>query len=128
MKVKIPHKQTINGDILFRFRHKGSVKNSLICRVSLNTSFLSEPLLRLDIRQLDPCSIKKDKTIDKDIMVDFYTDPYCLKCTNQTKLHKLCPRCRKELEYEIPKWQEISQIIHDHKCHNENELNTFMAQ
>ena len=61
-------------------------------------------------------------------MVDFYTDPYCLKCTNQTKLHKLCPRCRKELEYEIPKWQEISQIIHDHKCHNENELNTFMAQ
>ena len=82
MLLKIDHKQILNGDILIRIFHKTTMKSNIICRISFNSSMLTEELFSLDIRQLDPCSIKKNKNISKNISVDVYTSPYCKVCTN----------------------------------------------
>jgi len=105
---------TIRGDILFRIINKGSLKKSLICRFSFNTAFLTEDRLSFSIKELDPCSIKKDSKYSKDFRVNLVTKPRCDECNNQTCLTSLCPHCLLDLEYEIPKWDRMRRMIQNH--------------
>lgn len=40
MKINIDTDSFLAGDLYFRLKHRGKIKNNLICRFALNTSFL----------------------------------------------------------------------------------------
>ena len=85
MIITCPNK-TIRGDILFRLINKGSLKKSLICRFSFNTAFHPEDIISFSIKELDPCSIKKDSKYSKDFRINLLTKPRCDDCSNETPL------------------------------------------
>lgn len=117
MQITCPN-STIRGDVLFRLINKGPLKKSLICRFSFNTAFLTEERLSFSIKELDPCSIKKDSKYSNDFRVNLVTKPRCDDCNNQTPLTSLCPHCLLDLEHEIPKWDRMHRMIYNHKEKN----------
>ena len=53
------------GDILVRIWHKGTINSHLICRFSLNTSFITDNEIVLPLNQLDPPQLHdSDKFMD----------------------------------------------------------------
>jgi len=64
MKIPFP-KIIMKGDYLFRVMNKGTMKKSLICRFSINSTMFTDAKLSLTIKEVDPCAIKKDKNVSK---------------------------------------------------------------
>ena len=92
MRIPFP-KMILKGDYLFRVMNKGALKKNLICRFSLNSALVEDSKVELTIKEVDPCSIKKDKNVSKQFQVDFYTRPYCKECSNVIPMEELCTPC-----------------------------------
>lgn len=68
------------GDIYFRLMHKGGLKNKLICRFALNTSFVQENRYEFTKRTVDPDATSKDPRFSEDFKIEVYFRDFCQTC------------------------------------------------
>jgi len=68
------------GDIYFRLMHKGSIKNKLICRFALNTSFIKDNYYEFTKATIDPDACIKDERFHDDFKIECYFRDFCKKC------------------------------------------------
>ena len=99
------------GDIYFKLMHKGSLKNKLICRFALNTSFIIDNWYEFSKNTVDPDSLIKDDRFSEDFKIDCYFRDFCNTCNSSIPLERLCIRCTNEMESEIKSWKIIRNII-----------------
>lgn len=81
------------GDIYVRLMHKGSMKNKLICRFALNTSFIQENVYTFYKDTVDPDSIVKDERISKDFKIECYFRDFCQECVPAMPVEEVCNKC-----------------------------------
>lgn len=81
------------GDIYFKLMHKGSLKNKLICRFALNTSFIQDNWYEFGWNTIDPDSLIKDDRFSDDFKIECYFRDFCTICNSSIPLEKLCIRC-----------------------------------
>ena len=91
--------------------HKGSLKNKLICRFALNTSFIQDNVYEFTKQTVDPDSIIKDNRISWDFRVTCYFRDFCPKCHPGLQISELCSKCVQFLGDEINTWKIIKNII-----------------
>jgi len=70
--------------------HKGSLKNKLICRFALNTSFITENKYEFYKNTVDPDSIIKDERIPDDFRIECYFRDFCPNCVPEMPIEDLC--------------------------------------
>ena len=91
--------------------HKGSLKNKLICRFALNTSFIQNNIYEFTKYTVDPDSIVKDNRIAPEFKIECYFRDFCNKCQPSLPLEELCRRCTSAMQDEIPSWKIIRNIL-----------------
>ncbi len=84
--IEIDKDPLLCGDIYFKLFHKGSVKNKLICRFALNTSFIQNNYYEFERHTIDPDSIKKDNRFSPDFKIELFFKDFCNKCTPQNPI------------------------------------------
>ena len=99
------------GDIYFKIVHKGALKNSMICRFALNTSFIKENYYEFNKANVDPDSVVKDIRISTDFKVECYFRDVCKICNPTMPLEMLCSMCMKNMASEIDSWKIIRKIL-----------------
>lgn len=100
------------GDIYFRLLHKGSIKNKMICRFALNTSFIRDNYYDFTKATVDPDSIIKDERIDDGFKIELYFRDFCQsKCDPSMDIDELCEKCHSNMESEIKDWRIIKKIL-----------------
>jgi len=70
MTIEIPVSLSVGGDIYFRLKHRGGMKNKLICRFAVNTSFVTENVV-------DPDKIAKDPRYPDDFKIEVFFTDHC---------------------------------------------------
>ena len=60
--------------------HKGSLKNKMVCRFALNTSFVRDNYYEFTRQFVDPDSLVKDPRISADFKIECYFRNYCETC------------------------------------------------
>lgn len=70
--------------------HKGSLKNKLICRFALNTSFIIDNSYEFYKNTVDPDSIIKDPRISNDFKIECFFKDYCDICVPAMPIDELC--------------------------------------
>jgi hypothetical protein len=78
--INIDNDPKLCGDIYFRLLHKGSLKDKLICRFALNTSFIMDNIYEFTKQTVDPDSIQKDPRIAPDFKIQCYFKDFCQRC------------------------------------------------
>ena len=73
--------------------HKGSLKNKMICRFALNTSFVIENYYEFTKHTVDPDSIIKDDRISNDFKIECFFGDFCIDCNGKIPIDNICPRC-----------------------------------
>ena len=81
--------------------HKGSLKNKLICRFALNTSFIQNNVYEFTKQTVDPDSIIKDNRISWDFKIECYFKDFCTKCSPSMAIDSLCKKCTTAMPEEI---------------------------
>ena len=81
------------GDIYFKIMHKGSLKNKLICRFALNTSFIKDNYQDFTKATVDPDAVFKDNRFSDEFKVELYFKDVCQRCSPQLPLEHLCVKC-----------------------------------
>ena len=77
MIIDIDKDPLLCGDIYFKILHKGSLKNSMICRFALNTSFIKDNYYEFNKATVDPDSVVKDERISNDFKIECYFRDVC---------------------------------------------------
>lgn len=65
------------GDLYFRLMHKGPVRNKLICRFAINTSFIKNNKCTFTKRDIDPDSSRKSSKFDEDFKIEIFFKDVC---------------------------------------------------
>lgn len=91
--------------------HKGSLKNKMICRFALNTSFVQDNVYEFTKQTVDPDSIVKDNRISWDFKVQVYFSDFCNKCVPSMSIDNLCGRCINYMDDEVKTWKVIKRIL-----------------
>lgn len=99
--INVDNDPLLCGDIYFRLMHKGSLKNKLICRFAMNTSFIQNNVYEFTKQTVDPDSIIKDERISWDFKVECYFRDFCKICNPSMEIDSLCKRCTSNMEEEV---------------------------
>lgn len=75
--------------------HKGSLKNKLMCRFALNTSFIQDNHYAFYKNTVDPDSIIKDDRVSPEFQIDCYFRDFCTTCNASLPINELCAKCHK---------------------------------
>ena len=103
----------LTGDVQFVFKNRGVISDSVICRVALNTAFISASnTLTLNKLTVSPDKIKKDSRITGGFMLHFVFEDYCKHCIkpSEMQLEDFCTECRELLKDEILYWRSIKLV------------------
>lgn len=109
--INVDNDPLLCGDIYFRLMHKGSLKNKLICRFALNTSFIQNNIYEFTKSTVDPDSTVKDPRISWDFKIEVYFRDYCQRCQPSMPIDELCKRCTSNMAEEIQSWRIIKNIL-----------------
>ena len=100
------------GDLYFRILHKGSVKDKLICRFALNTSFTRDNKCSFTKFEVDPDSISRKSNFDDNFKVDVFFKDCCSTCNPQMDLESICEECVSMMgEEQIKSWRLIKDVL-----------------
>jgi hypothetical protein len=77
MTIEIPVSLSVGGDIYFRLKHRGGMKNKLICRFAVNTSFVTENVAVFTRELVDPDKIAKDPRYPDDFKIEVFFTDHC---------------------------------------------------
>ena len=75
--INVDNDPLLTGDVYFKLMHKGSLKNKLICRFALNTSFIQNNVYEFTKHTVDPDSTIKDNRFSWDFKVECYFSDFC---------------------------------------------------
>ena len=99
------------GDLLIRIQHKGSIQTHLICRISLNTSFITEEEYYLPLSELDPTSIQKNSHFSDDFGIKIISEPTWKTWDSKTKSSDLWRPWKLMMQREVKIWDAIKTIL-----------------
>jgi hypothetical protein len=91
--------------------HKGSIKNKLICRFALNTSFIQDNYYEFANNTVDPDSTVKDSRISQNFKIECYFKDFCQRCLPSEPIEEICGRCASKMPEEIKSWKIIKDIL-----------------
>ncbi|CAI2382612.1 unnamed protein product [Moneuplotes crassus] len=102
----------LSGDLIFKIRNGYGFGNSVLCRFSINSSFLGSQI-DLTKQELDPNHFKKDTRFPEYFNICLRTEKGCPDCDSSKELNELCQECIKDLEEELSGWSYIQGTLHD---------------
>lgn len=73
--------------------HKGSIKNKLMCRFALNTSFVQKNVYEFTKQTVDPDSTSKNPKFHDEFKIEVYFRDYCNRCEPGMDIDEICKRC-----------------------------------
>lgn len=105
----------VSGDLYFRLIN--SKNNNLICRWSINTSFVNvnTNTYTLTKESVDPDSIKKSNKFSPDFSITIHFKDVCKTCLPAKSLDTLCNDCKKAMPEELIEWTKIKNICDEHE-------------
>ena len=125
MTIEIPVSLSVGGDIYFRLKHRGGMKNKLICRFAVNTSFVTDNLVTFTKELVDPDKVAKDSRFPDDFKIEVFFRDLCTLCKSDHRVEKFCKGCQSRIdEEELENWFKIQEILdsHDFPSHESGVL------
>lgn len=97
------------------------MKNKLICRFAMNTSFIVDNKYEFSKYTVDPDSIIKDDRISPFFKIECFFKDFCQDCFPSMSIDELCEKCKFYLGEELEGWQIIKDILDNHPKPNYEE-------
>lgn len=111
VKLDIFEDMKVWGDLLFRLFHKGSLKNTFIWRLGVNTSYMEEGDNVFRIKDLDPFNFDKTEKIPSDFALNIVLEEGCKQCDEKFELDEFCRHWKFFMNREIEHWRIIKKIL-----------------
>eukprot|EP00347_Sterkiella_histriomuscorum_P023468 403334529 len=118
MTIQFDQKLLLGCDLYFRIKHKGSIKNKLICRFALNPAFIQDNIVTLSRKSVDPDSISKNPMYNSEFKVDIYFKDICSICKSTDFPQDKCKDCSFLMHQDLQYWRLIQSILDNHEYPN----------
>ena len=123
MVVIIENSLQLSSDLYFRIKHRGNLKNKLICRCAINPAFVCDKYLLFlfsltfcsvvyfNKKSVDPDSIARNSKYSPDFKVEIHFKDICPNCKPTDPKCKLCPSCLEKMASDLVFWDIITKIL-----------------